>query len=892
MKRFYIYGGLMISSLAAGLTHNGLAIAAAVLLLVLAVIFEIHISDRLKLHRIILPLLIVSSMFLYGCWTDGSNRTLLPDLFDGREVTIQGKIISPVQVDGDRVSFQLHADRLRLSALELDHLLDDRVLPLIDPVQHLTFGRSSAEGDQHLIFGGSTTDSVQHLTAGSQTLTESDPYQTSVDQSAIDIVLDERIQIALYLDSEQEQKIAKDWYRGIELRFRGELREPGTARNFGDFDYREYLRKQRIHWQVTVSGMQTVEIKSRPSLGLPLVLGYVDQFRDRLSDIVWGMYDPRYAGFMQGLLIGDQSGIPQELYRHFSDIGMTHVLAISGLHVGVFSAGCFWLLRLFRFTRERTYAVCLVLVPLYVLGTGASPSAVRAGLMAMLGLVALRMGRWKDSLRFIMLAALMMLLWNPYFLYNISFQLSFIVTLGLILLAPRISAALPIRWQALSSAIAVTIAAQLYSFPLVIYYFHILHIFSPLANLLLVPLVSVLILPLGMLSLLLGAWHPAIGQMPATVASLVTEGLLRAVEWTASVDSLLLTWSRVPLWWLAAYYGLVTVLFVWLPSVGQLLGPRLSRLPFLVGSASLLALLLYAYAGDHWERTGIVSVLDVGQGDSILIRTPHGRHILVDGGGTFNYRQQEAWRARRDPYEVGKDTLLPLLRRRGIHRLDAVIATHHDADHIGGLHAVIERLPVDRILFNGTIRDSAYFDRLWEAATNRGVPMIPVSAGLEWQIDPATKLLFLHPIRTPGSETDLLKVQDQNASSLVFLLLMHDSTFLLTGDIGAAEEQKVIRYLMNAEKTSITTATPRSVDVLKIAHHGSRHSTSDIWLRYWRPTVGAISVGRNSYGHPAQDVLERLSKHDVETYRTDQHGEIQHMATSNGLYLRTKLRLD
>jgi len=826
-------GILTISGLAAGLAHNGLAIVlmitGSLIVMIISSLRLTYGTDRPDLRRVIrdicVTLCMTAAAFLYGYWTEVRNVSAIPESMDGEQVTMQGKIASPVKVDGDRVSFELHVYELHAPAMA---------------------------------------------------------YQAE---------LDERVQTTIYLASEMEQQAAEGWYRGIELRLSGKLQRPGMARNFGDFDYRNYLHHQRIHWQMTVEGMQVVEMRSRPANSITLWLGYVDQLRERLTKLVWTIYDEKYAGFMLGLLIGDQQDLPQELYDKFSEIGMTHVLAISGLHVSVFMAGCFWLLRLCRLTKERTYIVCMVLVPLYVLSTGASPSAIRAGIMAMLGLLALRMGRWKDSLRYIMIAAIVMLVWDPYHLYQVSFQLSYAVTLGLILLVPRMAVALPVRPAPVAVALSVTIVAQLCSFPFVIYYFHILHVLSPVANLLFVPLVSVLILPLGMLSLLLGAWYSALGQLPATAASYVTEWLYRAVAWTADQESLLMTWPRVPYWWIAVYYMLLIALFIWLPSLKRMFGARVMQLGLVLACAWMISLFIYGYAGAHGHRDGIVSLLDVGQGDAILIRTPHGRHILVDGGGTFRYGEAAAWRRRKDPYEVGKDTIVPLLRRRGIHRLDAVIATHMDADHIGGLHAVIEQIPVERILYNGTTKESSYVERLRLAADRRNVPMIPVYQGMRWLVDQDTTLTFLHPVHddVEGMATQDKEESDQNRASVVFLLTVLDSQFLLTGDIGSAEEKRILSHMKNGGREALFTDRRDSIDMLKIAHHGSRYSSSAEWLQYWRPVTASISVGRNHYGHPAQDVLDRLEEVGIDMYRTDLHGEIQYLVEGDRLWLRTKL---
>jgi len=854
---FYLNSLLIISGLTAGL----LQLRSLIIVVIAAALLSISIQKLMSpaysciKHGVLTAMLTVCAIG-YGYWTEETSQTSIPDPFEGEQVAVQGIIVSVVKIDGDRVSLQLHVDQL--NALTPPAELDGHLQPEPDADIQLQ-----------------PADPPDELTRPA-------------------LKPNERLQIVIYLDSEEQKQAVSSWSRGMELRLVGSLQRPGTARNFGDFDYRDYLEKQRIYWQLTVDDLDAAEVRGRPSLSAHLLLGAMDRISGRMTELVWNLYAERYAGFMQGLLIGDRQELQAELYERFSDIGMTHVLAISGLHVSVFTAGCFWMLRLMRLTREKAFIVCIILVPLYVLFTGSSPSAIRAGVMGMLGLLAMRLGRWKDSLRYILIAALVMLAVNPYYIYNVSFQLSFLVTAGLILLVQRLVRLMRVLPAAVSGAIAVTVAAQLFSFPIVIYYFHTLHLLSPVANLLLVPLVSVIILPLGMISLLLGVIHPALGQIPAWLNSQMAELLFRAVTWTSEREALLTVWPQVPVWWVVAYYALLLSMI--------LLYPRFPIRPFashglkLLAAALMMALLLYAYAGDPWSRTGVVSVLDVGQGDSILIRTPTGRHILVDGGGTIQRSrgEEDAWRSRRDPYEVGKDTLVPLLRRRGVRHLDAVIVTHLDADHVGGLHAVIEHVSVERILFNGTLKESPYSRRMIAAALQREIPLIPVSAGQVWRADEETTLSFLHPFADAvGDSLKLRMADDQNGESVVFALQMGNAAFLFTGDIGEAEERSILRSLREHESAGDDPASGwplnERIDVLKVAHHGSRYSTSDIWLDYWRPLSSVISVGRNFYGHPTGDVLERLATRGVTTYRTDQHGEVQYRTTDGRLEVRTKL---
>lgn len=426
--KFYTNSGAVIAGIVIGLASE--AVAAILLVIVLLALHLIWRKPEEPYFRwpVVLSVALAVGSLLYGYTVEMRNQSALPDHLDTAAVTLRGEIASPITVDGDRVSFQLRAEEL----------------------------------------------------------------VTTSGNKATFVLRGEHIQTTIYLDAEFEQREALTWRRGMALQLAGELRKPGTARNFGDFDYREYLRTHRIHWQLTSNGLQAVDqAKVTSGFSMNRIAASIERFRSRLATLVQSLYDERYTGFMQGLLIGDRSELPQDMAQQFSDIGMTHVLAISGLHVGVFTAGCFWLLRSLRLSQSRVYAITCALVPVYVLSTGAAPSAVRAGIMALLGLAAAMRGRLKDSHRYVMIAAMIMLVWDPYYAHQVSFQLSFLVTFGLIIGVPRLLSWLPARPKPLYGALAVTIVAQLYSFPLVIGNFHIVHGLSPLANLVLVDRKSV-----------------------------------------------------------------------------------------------------------------------------------------------------------------------------------------------------------------------------------------------------------------------------------------------------------------------------------------------------------------------------------------------------------------
>jgi competence protein ComEC len=807
----------------------------------------------------------------YYEWVDRNNVSALlspgmeAEALDEQEISIQGVIASPVEVDGDRVMFVVKARKLTLAD-----------------------GRTRQ--------------------------------------------LKERMQFSIRLLTKAEQEYAEAWQRGDMLSVRSAvLRVPAEARNFGGFDYRRYLSLKHIHWLVAVKGTEQVKVTPPADWNPGLLLRWNDRLRILAGNRIDQLFPGDQGGFMKSLLLGLRDDLDPESFRQFSQLGLTHILAISGLHVGIFAGGCLLVLKWLGRTREASLAVAILLQPVYILLTGASPSVVRAGLMAMIGLYAARRNLLKDGLNLACAVGVAMLLWNPYYLYDVSFQLSFLVTIGLIVFVPGLSRMLPVSSQRLSSAVSVMLVSQAVSFPLSIYYFSQFSLLSWAANLVIVPLFSLLVIPLGSAALLLGSFLPAAGKLTAWPVFQLNRIIFWSVDKISGWEKFQTIWPTPSIGWILLYYGTLAAIFrlsVYLakrrtgedvpgnylpkqtlseefipagvreePAGGAIVyrveldgpgrDPKTVAAVLVLAALGFAALLFHGYTPDRWNREGLVSVLDVGQGDAILIRTPDNRHFLIDGGGTLRFRKQgEEWKERRDPYEVGQKLLVPLLKQRGVHALDGVVLTHEDMDHYGGLQAVVEQIPVRSFWFNGTYKPSESLHKLFKTVLDKKIPLIKAGEGKRLTLDKWTKLTFIYP--EPAGEEKVTVAKRQNDDTVVFLLQMYGSRFLFTGDMEKEAEAIVLDRLETVE-TVPGKMTP--IDVLKVAHHGSKTSTTPEWLNYWKPKYAVISVGEsNPYGHPDDGVIQRLAERGIGIRRTDLDGEVRYRVTSSGLRVEWKLR--
>nr|WP_283094385.1 DNA internalization-related competence protein ComEC/Rec2 [Paenibacillus sp. ATY16] len=793
-------------------------------------------------------------------WADARNGSALDLPGASYEAEVTGTIVSAVEVDGDRAMFRVTADAVRV--------------------------------------GG-----------------EAAPRKVR-----------ERLLVQVRLAEQPHQELAAAWHRGGSVRLAGELSRPAGVSNSGGFDYRRYLESsQHVHWLLKVKGIGAVQAAPGPGWTAASVLGRVDAARDWLGARMDRLYPADQSGYMKGLVLGIREDLDPEQFQQFSRLGLTHILAISGLHVAVFVYALGGVLRLLRLTRERLLLTLIAAVPFYVLLSGSSPSVVRAGLMTMLALLAARMDKLKDGLHLLAAAAVAMLIWNPSFIQDVGFQLSFAVTGGLILFVPPVRRAMP-NWRkgkSLLDLLAVTVVAQAVSFPLTVYYFNQFHLLSIPANLILVPFISFIVMPIGAVALVFGLLWPLGGQLLAAVSVYANDWTFLLVSWLGEMDAVRTIWATPPLWWIAAWYLALAVLCRQLPAAPAAVRKETDEtMPLQEASAGMerdaapiwelleerklpiwrrrstglslamlagAALLFYAYFPDMLKRTADVDVLDVGQGDAIFIRTPQGKRILIDGGGTLSFRKPgEEWKQRSDPFEVGSKVVVPLLMKRGVHSLDLLVISHLDSDHIRGLQAVLDAIPVRAIAWNGSLKHAEDAEAIMRTALRKGIPLYRAEIGKEWKVDADTELTVLWP---PAAREGIPVVEDQNDDSVVLWMRIYQSTFLLSGDISSTAESAILSRMRDENTTLSSTTSSKKlsrIDVLKIAHHGSKYSTSEEWLRYWKPLQAAISVGAtNTYGHPHPDVLKRLEEHGVTALRTDQNGEIRYRVGLSGIYEQT-----
>ncbi len=651
-----------------------------------------------------------------------------------------------------------------------------------------------------------------------------------------------------------------DVHYGTRLALSGQLETPTGS---PDFDYAEHLLARGVR-----SVMRYPRWESLPGrAGSPLAqMAYAAKDRLRLAT-ERSLPEPE-AGLLNGILLGLGHTLPDELYEGYRRTGLAHIIVISGFNISLVVQ---FVLALTGRVLHRWWALWLSLaaVVLYALFVGPTPPVMRAAIMAGLCLLAQRLGRRAHLLTALAVASLLMSAGNPYLLWSTSFQLSFASTLALALLEPRLAEAAATfeqgrRWlPLLRELLLATLAAQLATLPIIWSAFGEVSLISLLAN--------VLALPAQGAVMALGAPVPLVGLIAPDLArtlGLPAWALLRwtnlVVEWLARAPWAVATAPALPGPAIWAFYGALLSLTL---SPGRRRADsdeeQDETAPRQLGSAwryalpvaaAVLTLLFTALPDGRLH----VYTLDVGQGDAILLRSPRGRLILVDGGP--------------DPVLLSArlGELLPFWRRR----IDLVVSTHVDGDHLTGLMPVAQRYRVKAALASPCGAESALMVAWQAALREQGVTPLTAVAGLRVDVEPGLTVTVLHP--GPGAYCG--DGGDLNDLSVVCLVEYGAARILLTGDVSEAVERELV-----------AAHALHDITLLKAGHHGSGASSSEALLSEARPAVTAISVGRNNgYGHPAPVVLERLTALGGRVQRTDEQGTIEFITDGQQYWVKTR----
>jgi competence protein ComEC len=692
-----------------------------------------------------------------------------------------------------------------------------------------------------------------------------------------------------------------------------QAKQPQVFRDEGAFDRRAYLASQNVD---LVANLRAPELVTRTAAARTSVNTIVARARRRLRDEVDVLFTnrPEVAGVLRAMLRGDGSFVDLDEAVGFHRNVVFHVLVVAGLHVGALAFFLHWLGRKLRLSRGWMICFTLTLLFAYVAVIEQRPPVLRAMLMATIVGLGGFFYRRLDLLNSAAIAALLLLIARPLAVRDSSFQLTFLAIVSIAGVAlpwlektvhpyaralrgwrdvtrdaahePRaaqfridlrgvanwISARLPHRLVAPAEFLAirgiafffriwellvVTMVLQIGMLPLMARDFHRITLTAPLVNLVAVPF-TVVVLPFGFRDLRSALIFPAFGKGLAAPLSWITWLLLRLVHWFAHFPSGSYRIPGSPRWLLTSFFVLAPLLVLairlthrWQPRI------RLALSSGLLACSALIAIFPFAPIRSAGKLE--VTVLDVGQGDSLFVISPQGKTLLIDGGGAFGgFGGRELQKG--NAIDPGEEAVSPYLWSRGYRRLDVVALTHAHQDHLGGLTAILENFRVGRLWIGREVASPALV-RLEHLAAEKNIRVEHEARGQGFTWDGVEGEIFWPEISSAEAAPAA-----KNNDSLVLRLHYGDRTILLPGDAEKEAEREML---------AVNDGSALRADVLKVGHHGSKNSTTEDFLAAVRPQVAIISAGEdNPYGHPSPELLQRLDTSGVRVLRTDRDGAI------------------
>ena len=635
------------------------------------------------------------------------------------------------------------------------------------------------------------------------------------------------------------------------------LEAPDEARNPGGFSLADWMRGRSIYTAITAKRSiywrhipRPVPLHVRPAR-------IAQELRNSLLRSLHRVLPPSEAALLAGIMLGSQSDFPPGLTDDFALTGTAHILAASGMNVGFIALMILWLSKLLRVPPTIYTLSSLICLAFYSLICGGGASIVRADLMIGSFLVAGLLYREPDIGCAVAFSALVQLVQDPQTLYDIGFQLSYAAVIGITLTAPLIDKAG--RWgrgassghtdlttrafarirYGLCAGITLTIAASIATAPLTAYHFHQFSLIAVPANLLITPWLALLTYS-GFALWAIAGWLPGLAALFAHgLIGPAMAGLIGIAHVLARNQSAALSSPTPENWMIAVYFAMMGMGLYFYIYGNETLRRRAWIPPSIVFCSGFAWILLF-----YPKSAGMmVTILDVGQGDCALLQTRDGVAVVDAGPVT-------------DTDDAGRRIVLPYLRGLGVQRIDTLVLTHADDDHIGGAATLLERLPVARVLMGGIPADSPAYYRLMLALHDRGVPIYYPRQGMTVRLTPNLDAKVINP----DARTAML----DNDGSLSLHVRYGKTSLLLPGDSGSVAESEMINSGVDLKS-----------DILKLGHHGSRLSSGETFLDAVQPVLAISSESRNNvFGHPSPYTISRLQKRGIPLLRTDQLGGI------------------
>jgi competence protein ComEC len=612
----------------------------------------------------------------------------------------------------------------------------------------------------------------------------------------------------------------------------------------------------------------------------------IERMRNHIRNFLAKETHPLSSGIFKALVLGEQGDIPEEITEQFTVAGIAHLLAISGDHLGIVALLSFslflWILKrselllLSLSVKKWAAGMTIPFILLYTFIAGGGISVIRATIMVITFFLSILFSRERNLLHTLALAAFLILLFSPPSLFDVSFQLSFLAVLSILYLVPRLfrwqkeEEILPPKetswkqrlWAYLKISLGVTAVAILGTAPFVALHFNRISLIGFLTNLFFVPWVGFIIVPLSIVASLLSFFVYPLAVLLIQVNDLITMILLKAVALSASFPYASFFVSTPAAFEIILFYLLLLI------AVHLRQGKRMRYL--FLGCCIVLVLNFAFWNTKEWFRKKLVmTFIDVGHGDAILIEFPKGKRMLMDGGGL-----------REDRFDIGKNVIAPFLWNKKIRKIDLLVLTHPDPDHFKGLNFIASHFSIGTFWDNGVQGDSESYIRLQETLLKKKIRRSSLNEQTLPQLIHGVQLSVLNPPVMKESQRGNQNPSLLNNQSLVMKMQFKQIAILLSGDIEQQAEYRMIRK-----------GFPLKADLLKIPHHGSSSSSTQAFLEKVKPSYAILSVSERNLGRlPHREVLRRYEQLGTRIFRTDKHGAITVVTDGERIEIETFLK--
>lgn len=632
---------------------------------------------------------------------------------------------------------------------------------------------------------------------------------------------------------------------GDSLYIEGEFKQPEDARNYKGYNYKQYLKTKKI--------IGTVELEKAKILKSSNG-SFIHNIQKYIKDTINGTLTDEEGNLLLAILLGDKDKLSEDIQESFKTSNLSHMLAVSGAHVSYIILGLTYVLQNSIIGKKNEKIVCIIFLLFFMAITNFTPSVTRACIMAVLTLFSGIIYRKSDVYTNISVAALITLIFNPYNLLDLGFQLSYGGTIGIIIFIKRIqekkSNSKVINY--IKQMALVSIYANIIIIPIMMYHFNTVSFTFIISNIMASPILGIIVIT-GFLFIIASITVKPLTRLIAIFIKPILSILIKISQICSKLPFSNILVVTPYMFNVISYYAIILYCIK---------SKKNNKCKIII--CLLIVLILINFIIYIFPQKLRIFFIDVGQGDSTLIITPDKKTVLIDGGGS-------------DSFDVGEKVLLPYLLDRRILKIDYVLISHFDTDHCGGILTIMEKVKVKNIIISEQAEHSENYERSKKLMIHKKIRLIEVKKGDKIKIGRYSEFKILFPTSRLLSENPL------NNNSIVAQFNYNNFKMLFTGDIEKLAEQQILK----AEKAEIRA------DILKVAHHGSKTSSIPEFIKAVKPKIALIGVGKNNtFGHPNQQTIKNLENIKCRIYRTDLQGEIIIKIDQKGrMNVKSKLKI-